>query len=123
MGRFEGMERENVSISVVQFIDRELEKERDLVDAKFIAAEKATELVKRETERRMEILNHAREEMQEDKARFLTKEIYDLHIHEFHKWRDTVNAQLNNQAGRTATWLIVMGIGTVLVNVIMHYWK
>jgi hypothetical protein len=124
----------SVSMPVIQFVDREIEKERlltasererlrEIVFEKFRGTDEATKLAYHELQRRLDVLNHAHENMVKDRELFQSRESFEQFFQDFGKWRDSVNAQLSNQAGRTATWVTVVGIAFLLLQVLLRFWK
>jgi len=120
-----------ISIETVHFVDRELEKFKELqtsererlrevIMEKFNAIKSETSKDFVELQRRLTELNHAHQEMVADKAHFQPRELADQRQHEYDTWRDGVNATLNNQAGRIAAYISLIGFGILLLN---HYWK
>lgn len=124
----------SVSLSVIHFVDREFEKERmlgtsererlrEVLTARFDSVLDAQKLAYVELQRRLDMLNHAHEEMVRDKAHFQPRELFEQFKKEHDTWRDGVNSSLNQQAGSARTWIIVMGIFFTLVQLALRYWK
>jgi hypothetical protein len=123
----------SVSIPVINFVDREFEKERLLTSAererlrevimeKFEALGREQSLAYVELQRRLDVLNHNHEEMTKRNAYFLPRENFEQFFKDFGTWRDSVNAAQNNQAGRMAAYAIGIIIIFGLLNLISHYW-
>jgi hypothetical protein len=112
-----------VSMSIVQFIDREIAAERRVMQERFDAVSKANDLAYVELQRRLDMLNHAHEEMTRDKMHFLPRETYDTFYEENKRWRELVNNILSNQAGRTAAYAAGIGLVLASIQIALHYWK
>jgi hypothetical protein len=124
----------SVQLSVIHFVDREQEKERGLtveklerlrevLIARFDAMDKAHGVAYTELQRRLDMLNHAHEEMVRDKEHFQSREGFQQFFEDYGKWRDSVNNTLSNQAGRTATWAIAIGIVFAILQILLRFWK
>ena len=124
----------SVSIPVIQFVDREIEKERlltvekmerlrEVLEARFASVAKAQELAYIELQRRLDMLNHAHEEMTRDKAHFQPRELADVNLKEYSLWRNGVDKWINEQRGKIATWGTVLFLVIVAINVLLRMWK
>ena len=123
----------SVSIPVINFVDREFEKERLLTSAererlrevimeKFEALGREQSLAYVELQRRLDVLNHNHEEMNKRNAFFLPRENFEQFFKDFGTWRDSVNATLSNQAGRMAAYAIGIVIIFGILNLVSHFW-
>ena|SRR5690348_4988152 len=124
---------------------------KELMLARFDWEEKARQTAYGELQRHLTDLNHAHDNMVNDRTEFLRGDVHDRFYaeyktfrdeankaigerlmtadyntwkDEFQKWRDTVNSTLANQAGRVATWGVVMLIAIAVANILMKFlWK
>ena len=116
-----------VEASIVQFIDRKIDHERQRIEAVFserIAnAEKARELAIREMERRLSDLNHAYEEAERDRRTLLPVAVHEAFYAEYKAWRDEVNKVLAIQAGRTAAFAAAITVAFAVIQILLHYWR
>jgi hypothetical protein len=124
----------SVSIPVIQFVDREIEKERmltaaerdrlrEVLQARFDSVAKAQELAYVELQRRLDMLNHAHQEAVAKEVHFMPRELAEQQQREYTVWRDTVNNALNQQVGRLATWGTVLTLIVIAIQVLLHFWK
>jgi hypothetical protein len=132
--RTESDKMASVSIPVINFVDREFEKERLLTNAererlreviveKFNAMIAAQALAYTELQRRLDVLNHNHEEMTKRNAFFLPRENFEQFFKDFGTWRDSVNGKLSNQDGRMAAYAIGIVIIFGILNLVSHFWK
>jgi hypothetical protein len=116
-----------VELSIVQFIDREIDHERQRIEAVFAErianAEKARELAIRETERRLNDLNHAYEAAERDRRTLLPVAVHEAFYAEYKAWRDEVNKALAIQAGRAAAFAAAITVAFAVVQILVHYWR
>jgi hypothetical protein len=124
----------SVSIPVINFVDREIEKERlltlesmarlrEVLQGRFESVDKAQTIAYTELQRRLDMLNHAHDEMVRDKAHFQPRELSDAEHREYTTWRDLVNSQLSQHVGRMATWGTVLTLIIIAIQVLLHFWK
>jgi hypothetical protein len=124
----------SVSIPVINFVDREFEKERLLTNAererlrevimeKFNALREAQTLAYEELQRRLDMLNHAHQEAAAKEVHFQPRELSESQQKEYTAWRDTVNNALNQQVGRMATWGTVLTLIVIAIQVLIHFWR
>ena len=75
---------------------------RELLDQREVGHSRALELQAREYMRRMDELNHAHTQAQENWARSLPRETFTNFVDQWDKWRVTVNEQINQFQGGLA---------------------
>jgi hypothetical protein len=85
--------------SLQQQINDRIRIERELIETRSNALDKALELAAKETERRLEELNHAHENATANWLRSLPREVFEGTVSEWSKWRDTVNVHVTTMAG------------------------
>lgn len=124
----------SVSIPVINFVDRELERERlltiekldrlrEVLEARFESIAKASDLAYVELQRRLDMLNHAHEEMRGDKAHFQPRELAEANLREYSQWRNGVDKWINEQRGKIATWGTVLLLAMAAISVLLRLWK
>ena len=86
---------------------------RELLDARESAFAKALELQAAEYARRMNELNHAHQQAQENWARSLPRETFANHLGEWDKWRTEVNNSISSFRGAVAL-LRFIGVAGIL---------
>ncbi len=120
-----------VSIEVVHFVDRAIENERrltksemdalkELVFERFRSNHEDTEKAFVELQRRLSELNHAHDNMVQDREKFLPREVHDQFYKEFSDWRGVMNTFRDNLTGKIA--VLVGSVGIVLF-LVLHYWR
>lgn len=121
----------SVSIPVIQFVDREIEKERlltqsererlrEVVMARFESIAQANDLAYRELQRRLDVLNHNHEEMNKRNAFFMPRENFEQFFEDYGKWRDQVNNFQSNLIGKISLGIGLVGVVLFLLS---HYWR
>lgn len=86
-----------------------VDQHKALVDLRFELADRASQVEHIEMLRRLDALNHAREEARQKEANFVNREVYDSQTKEHSKWRDEVNAALAARQGRSSVTTGVAG--------------
>jgi|ERR1700690_1658110 len=118
-----------VSLSVISFVDREIEKERllttsererlrELLMEKFVSLEKAENLARMELARRLELLNNEHAHMADDRSLFLRKESHEVFYAEYSKWKIEVNDKLANTQGKAQMTIILVGFALTFAGLI-----
>lgn len=79
-------------------LDHAQSANRDLVDARADALDKALTLRTTEIARRLEELNHAHKNAQENWRQSLPREVFEATLSEWSKWRDTVNIHVTTMS-------------------------
>jgi hypothetical protein len=83
--------------------DRKIaEQQKHFVDLRFDLAEKALQLDHVEMLRRLDLLNHAREDARQKEVSFVGREVYESQVKEHNKWRDEVNSALSTRQGKAS---------------------
>jgi hypothetical protein len=96
---------------------------REFVLARFEAEKEARLLAYQELQRRLDVLNHAHDNMAMDRAQFLRIETHDRFYQEFKEWKETVNKTLATQAGRAGAYVTIVGGLWAIVQIAIHYWR
>lgn len=91
-------EFEQRTFSLQQQISDQIRFQRELVDTRAIALEKALDLARIETERRLDDLNHAHKNAVENWRQSLPREVFEATLTEWLKWRDTINQHVTTLA-------------------------
>lgn len=78
--------------SRAEALEKALGAQRELVDTRSEALDKALDIRTAEIARRLEELNHAHRNQQENWRQSLPREVFETTISELSKWRDQVNA-------------------------------
>ena len=107
----------------VRLLDEKLARLREVVDTRFDAKMRERDLAYADLNRRLEVLNHMREETVRDRDQFLPRASFEQFFKDFGNWRDTVNAKMNNMDGRIAAYAGIIGFVAVLMQVFLHYWR
>jgi hypothetical protein len=90
--------------------EREMANQRKAaVDLRFELADRAMQVEHIEMIRRLDLLNHAREEARQKEASFVGREVYESQAKDHYKWRDEVNATLAVRQGRSSVTSAVTG--------------
>jgi len=98
--------------------------EKELLKVRLEALDKALDVAAKELSRRLDVLNHAHEQSLTDRATFVNGQVYESNQKDWNKWRDEVNGQLNNAAGRSAVWASVSSVVVgFIVLLVSHFWK
>src|SRR5580704_7895512 len=99
----------SVQLSVIHFVDRELEKERGLtiekldrlrevLTTRFDSKDKADLVAATELKGHLSDLNHKAEERARNESQFQSREGFQQFFEDYGKWRDSENSTLSNQA-------------------------
>ena len=100
-----------------------LEERIAILETEIRAQDKALHVAYSELQRRLEILNHAHEEMVRDKAHYQSAEGFQMFFQDYGKWRDQVNNTLSNWQGRVAILVGGVGVAFALLQIAMKFWK
>lgn len=102
------------SVSLKEYMLALLAAEREItdqrkaaIDLRFDLTDRAMQVEHIEMIRRLDLLNHAREEARQKEASFVGREVYESQAKDHYKWRDEVNAAL---AARGARVSLVNGV-------------
>jgi len=107
-----------------EFLEQKIVYEKELMTAELVALRRQLDTAAIELSRRLDVLNHAHEASISDRTQFVQKDNYDTTLRDWFKWRDEVNAVLNNAAGRTAAFAAISSLLVgVIVLFISHFWK
>jgi hypothetical protein len=87
-------EFEQRMFAMQQLMNDRIRAERELVETRSNALDKALELAAKETERRLEELNHAHANAVDNWRRSLPREVFEATVIEWSKWRDLVNVHV-----------------------------
>lgn len=127
------MPPENVSPSLREFLEQQLDYERKILDQRIelfektqrvrdTARDRELQLQAIEYERRLTALNHAAERAVAEAGRVVSRIEWD----EFKKTYDETkiaNAkELQGIASRAATWTAAIAIGFAILNIIIRFW-
>ena len=96
---------------------------RELMDERFKALSKANDLAYLELQRRLDVLNHAHENMVRDRTDFLTIDTHNRFYAEFTKWKDEMNKAISNIQGRAAATVVIIGFVFALLQIALRFWK
>jgi uncharacterized iron-regulated protein len=110
--------------SLRELVFQALTHERELTTLELQKLNKQIDTAANELSRRLDTLNHAHEASLVDRASFLNVEVYNANQKDITKWRDEVNAILNNSAGRAVAYSGIMSLFVGLLAVLIsHFWK
>jgi hypothetical protein len=109
----------HISLPVVQFVDREIDAAMSRCFERFEAILEADRLQRTEMLRRLDVLNHAHEDMVRDRTQFLRIDTHDRFYAEFSKWKDETNNAISNIQGRAQATVMVIGIGFTVIQLIL----
>jgi sensor domain CHASE-containing protein len=112
-----------VTLSVVDFIDREVAHLDRVCSLQFDLAAKAVALNHIETLRRLDELNHAHAQNMVDKQDFLPRQMFEQFANENAKWRETVTKAISESAGANRTLVVVMGFLFTALSIALRLWK
>jgi len=129
------------SLPLVQFVDRALEGERKLTDAKFrhrddaleahIRAEdlrheardakiqKASEVL----DYRLEEMNNFRAQINQERAEYLRREMYDREQDAMGERVKILEIIRGEETGKTAAYASMAAFVVIVVQVVLHFWK
>jgi hypothetical protein len=124
----------SVQLSVIHFVDRELEKERGLTVEKLerlrevilgrlAAMDEARHVADQQLNGHLSDLNHKAEERAHNESQFQSREGFQQFFEDYGKWRDSVNNTLSQQAGRSASWVAIVGVAFALLQIVLRFWK
>jgi|ERR1039458_2380257 hypothetical protein len=130
-----------VPLSLVQFIDRNLEAERKATEAEFRRCDAALEAQAHAEDLRHEAadariqkanevldyrlaeMNNFREQINHERQDYLQREIYDREHANLAERVKNLEIVRGEQSGRTAAYASMVGIVVVMVQVVLHFWK
>ena len=130
-----------VPLSVVQFIDRSLEAARRATEGEFRRCDAALEAHSRAEdlrheagdaktqkanevlEYRLEEMNNFRAQINQERAEYLRREMYDRDHAALADRVKTLEIVRGEQAGKTAAYASMVGVVVVVVEVVLHFWK
>lgn len=104
------------TITVKEYTDKMLDERCKLIEQRFIEIEKAINLARTEMERRLSNLNELRNEVNQDRNQFVTREYFDVKIGPLEKSITQVETQL-------ITWMMALGAFVIILNLGLHYWS
>jgi|ERR1700687_3681001 len=129
------------SLPLVQFIDRTLEIERKSVGAEFRRCDAALEAHSRmddlrhaagddkvykankDLERRLEEMNNFREQINQERAEYLRRDMYDREHTNLAERVKNLEIVRGEQAGRTAAYASMVGVVVIMSQIVLHFWK
>jgi hypothetical protein len=112
-----------VPLSTVEFVDRTIAAEREVLRAELAARDKAMDIQTKELSRRLDELNHAHQRAQQDKQEFLNKTTYEAFLAIFTPWQSKVSDFMANSQGRTAAYVSIVVVIGILINIALRFWK
>lgn len=131
---------ENVPLR--EFAETLIRLEIDKINIRLSAIDRATELQTTELARRLSDLNHAHQKAVEDRAQFLTREIFDETQQETRRWRDLVAETLAEAKGTVAgaaaeaaakvteakrqaviNASVISAVAALMGTILGHFWK
>ena len=102
--------------------------ERELIDHRFDAMDRARVLRTGELERRLEGLNKLRDEVTADRDEFVKKETYDLRVGYYDRYiedtRITHQGLVNRVTvieTRSIVWTSVIGVAFTILQILLHF--
>ena len=125
----------------VEFVDRTVEAERRLTEAEFRRCDAAMEAHARAEdlrheagdakiqkanevlEYRLEEMNNFRAQINQERAEYLRREMYDRDHAALADRVKTLEIVRGEQAGKTAAYASMVGVVVVVVEVVLHFWK
>jgi hypothetical protein len=110
--------------SLRELLQQSINHEKELTKLELDKLNKQIDTAAQELSRRLDTLNHAHEASLVDRASFVNVDVYNANQEDNRKWRDQVNAILNNQAGRAVAYSaiasVLVGFMAVLIS---HFWR
>lgn len=101
-----------------------------LLEQRFIAMDRALVERTKELERRLEGLNELRSEVVRDRDQFVKREAYDMRSIVVDKYVDEIRTSIQGITNRltiietrSVIWTSTIGIGFVVLQMILHYWR
>lgn len=76
-----------------------------------------------EYQRRLGELNHEKERIAAAQGLAVSRDLFEARNKEVDIWKTGVDKTLANQAGRTATWIIVGWLFFAVAGIAFHFWK
>jgi uncharacterized protein YukE len=98
------------AVSLRDYVEALLDARDKLQAERLQGTAKALKLAHKETLRRLDVLNHAHEEAQQNWAKTLPRETFGLYSDEQQRWKDAVNKELTTIATRATTYTAVLGL-------------
>jgi hypothetical protein len=118
-----GSSENGLSVALREYIEQQVEHERDLRVAAFLARDEGLRLQAKEYERRLSDLNDHLKRTTEDRATFYTKESHEAFAVEYRRFRD----ETRQHETTVRTWgtmaVIVLGALQFAIQLIVHLWK
>jgi hypothetical protein len=112
-----------VTLTVKEFVDREVLHARELGELRFDLSSKALELNHVETLRRLDELNHAHAQNLVDKQAFLPRERFEQFIGDNDTKWNTVNKVISESAGANRMLILIMGVIFSVLTIVVKFWK
>jgi hypothetical protein len=107
-----------LSVALREYIEQQIEHERQLRVAAFLARDENLRLQAQEYHRRLGELNGHLQQTSEDRAKFFTKESHEAFAVEFRRFRDEVKTFQT----MVATWGAAAIFGLALLQAFMHFY-
>jgi hypothetical protein len=130
-----------VPLTVSQFIDRALEAERRWTEAEFqrrdaqLAAYAQMDILRHEAgdakiqqadkvlSHRLEEMNNFRAQISQEHVEYMRRDMHDREHASLSERVKTLEIVGGEQSGKAAAYASMVGIGLVLVQVALHFWK
>jgi hypothetical protein len=128
----------SVSLSVIEFVDRQLANERRLTDSELARLrethdteregdKEALKVASVDVDRRLEAHNRFREQIEKERGEYLTKELYDReHLSLANRVKE-LEISRGEQAGKAAayaaTFAFIAALLGIMAAIVGHYWK
>jgi hypothetical protein len=112
-----------VTLTVREFVDREVTHAQQLNQLRFDLSSKALELNHVETLRRLDELNHAHAQSTADKQSFLPRERFEQFTADNdNKW-SAINKVISESAGANRMLILIMGVIFSVMTLVIRFWK
>lgn len=124
---------ESYRVHLKEYLERLLDERDRHTGARFLAAERAVELARNEMDKNLELariemsrrlgdLNELRQEVTDDRSRFVLQSVYNAEMSSREEWRQMVTERLATIESRSVTWITAIGVVGIAVNILIS-WK
>ena len=114
-------EKTRVEIGLREYV-KELLHEHDKQNIlRFEAQSQSIQAARVDLERRLDSLNHLRDEVGRDRAMFVKLETYNVKTAYYDSWCRGVDEKLTTLNTRSLTWTAAIGVAFTLVQIALHF--
>jgi len=114
-------EKGRIEIDLRDYVKELLEEHNKQNDLRFQSQAEAIEAAGVELERRLDVLNHLRATVEQDRSAFVKNETYAVKTAYYDNWCRAVDEKLTVLNTRSVTWTAAVGIAFTLVQIALHF--